>query len=386
MIVKYLASAPKGDIPLGPGELATPFKLTPSDNHAFLTLGDYFKAINDLVLRHLERCAIPPFKDQGITPDRIREVLIRTEKHGAFYHLASVEIRFDTKSIKLAVSTAVSEEGKALLGTEFDTLGILERDLGLPYLPRSYLKDEMEYHAGTKRESFLMLLSEWFEGYHEWHLSLDKEAGAQRVCIWDAEKGYRFASREEGLDIYRQSSKILTLFYNTRDFRQIYPWHHAAGDFVVGERDGSLDVKLTTARNYQAVMISSPGESLNPMIALVYFFLGLTVKMRLDKLDGVGKTVWAGDYAVAGTIQGFLEAIRAMEINGRYGLGRAEDFMSLLKGFDRRELKGLVISMLEFYRQEDPADVPVIQANLEAHVDATRQVIQNLSKCSTLAV
>ena len=76
MIVKYLASGPEGDIPLGTDELTLPFRLTPSENHPFLTLGHYLKAINDLVLGHLGRSSIPPFKDQGLTPDRVWEILI----------------------------------------------------------------------------------------------------------------------------------------------------------------------------------------------------------------------------------------------------------------------------------------------------------------------
>jgi len=383
MIIEYLFSSPGGDISLGPEDLARPFLITPSEPHPFLTLGDYFEAIRESLLKDQGKPLVWVLKERlnrGIGLDSIKKVLIRSEKHGALYHLASVEVLVDDKQIKLAVSTAVSEKGKEWLKNEYETLKFLNSSLGLPYLQNVYFKEGVECKAGNrKRETVDMFISEWFEGYHEWHLSIDKEDNRQKICIWDMNRDHRFASRKEGLEIYRQASRILTQYYDTQGFRQIYPWHHAAGDFVVREVDGAIDLKLTTAREYRSVIGPSPGDSINPMIALIYFFLSLTVKMRLDKLDGVGETAWAGTYCMEGTIQGFMEAIRVMEKTGRYGLGSIEELVSLLTSFDRKDLMNLIISMLGVYDQEAPGDFPVIQANLETHVEEVHQIIQNLS-------
>lgn len=379
MIVKYLVSAPGGDIPVGPDELARPFKITPTEEHPSMTLGDYFKAIENFVLKDQSQPLIALLKDRsdkGISLDRIKEILIRTEKHGAFYHLASFEILFDRDSVKLALSTALSEEGKALLGHEFETMNSLAQSPGLPYLPKVYFKGEFGQEEGAIRESLFMSCTEWFEGYHEWHLSIDEEENEQKFCIWDLGTGYRFASRAEGLVIFRQASKILTLYYDPRSFRQIYPWHHAAGDFVVRDSGGDINVKLTTARRYEPVMMFLRKETINPTIALLYFFLNLTVKMRLDKLDGMGKTAWAGDYSVWGAVHGFFEALRAMEGEGRHHLGKVEDLLLLLKGFDQEEIKKLLVSMLDFYRQGDPGDYSMIMRNLEGHGRLLRDIIQ----------
>ena len=46
------------------------------------------------------------------------------------------------------------------------------------------------------------------------------------------------------------------------------------------------------------LMASFSERNANPMIAMIYFFLDTTVKMRLDRLDGVGETAWVDDFAV----------------------------------------------------------------------------------------
>ena len=50
MKIRYLFSASKGDIPLEPEELALPFKITPTQEHPFLTLKDYFDATGQFIL------------------------------------------------------------------------------------------------------------------------------------------------------------------------------------------------------------------------------------------------------------------------------------------------------------------------------------------------
>ena len=223
-----------------------------------------------------------------------------------------------------------------------------------------------------------MYLTEWFEDYHEWHLSIDKKREGQRICIWDLRNGYHFTSRKEDLEIFRQASKILTVYYNTRDFSQIYPWHHAAGDFVVRNRKETVDVKLTTVRRYGPIKLFS-SENIDPMVAMIYFFLNLSIRMRLDKLDGVGIVVWAGDFSLKAIVKGFFEGLCIMETNGRYHLGQVKDFLSLLKAFDPGEFKRLFHPLLGLYAGENPGDFRVIQANLDNHVRQLYQVIQGFS-------
>ena len=389
MEIKYLFSSPDGDISLGPVEdpvfagedLARPFLITPSEQHPFLTLGDYFEAIRAFILKDQGKRLAYVLKERlnrEIGPNNIQKILVRSEKHGVLYHLASVEVLVDDKQIKLAVSTAVSEKGKKWLRNEYETLKFLNSSLGLSYLPNVYFKEGVAYKAGNrKRETLDMFISEWFEDYHEWHLSIDENDNRQKICIWDLKNGNRYASREESFEIFRQISKILTLYYDPDDFRQIYPWHHAAGDFIVRTRNTKIDVRLTTARKYQSIMDYLSEDTVNPMIAIVYFFLNLTIRMRLDKLDGVGETVWAGDFCVNATTEGFFDAIRVMEAEERYQLGKIEDMLSLLKSFGEEEIGNLFHPLHDWYQEGDTAEFPVIQANLKSHVNLLYQTLQD---------
>jgi hypothetical protein len=376
MEVKFLFCGPTGDVPVGSDDLVKPFKITPSENHPFLTPGDYFKSIKNFILKD-NGSALSPILGEDIDPGKINRMHIRSEKHGALYHLASVEIFTDNQSCKLAVSTAVSKESRSLLEHEYEVLNFLDRTRNLPYLPKPYFKGDVHCRAGTHTEILSMFAAHWFEGYHEWHFSMDESRQRQKIRIWDQKCGYRFASQLETFEIFRQASKILTLFYDMENFREVYPWHHAAGDFVVGSRNGCLDVRLITARNYEPCMVFESENDINPMVAVNYFFLNMTLKMRLDKLDGVGKVVWAGHSCVEAVTMGFFEALRMREEEGSYPLGKAVDLLMLLKSFSLEELGKLFFSVLDYYGQGESTDFSVIKTHLESHVNQLYQVMQN---------
>ncbi|MBW1851953.1 MAG: hypothetical protein JRJ15_11080 [Deltaproteobacteria bacterium] len=380
MKVHFLFSSPNGDLSLGPEDLARPFLITPSEPHPFLTLGDYFESLKAFILKDRAKRAVSVLNERiekEIGLDDIHKILIRSEKHGVLYHLASVEVFVEAQRIMLTVSTAVSEKGKRWLAREYEILNYLNSGLNLPYLPKVYSKRDVECQAGNgKNETLAMLLSEWFEDYHEWHLSNDETGNSQRVCIWDLKNGNRYASKKETFEIFRQASKILTLYYDMDNFNQIYPWHHAAGDFIVRTRSNGLDVKLTTARKYQTIMDVFSDDIVDPMVAMIYFFLNLTIKMRLDKLDGVGMTVWAGDFSVDAATVGFFEALQIMEAQGRYSLGQVEDLLFLLTSFNEDELGRLFHPLFGLYERDDPADLSVIQADFKSHVSLLFQTLR----------
>ncbi len=381
MKINYLFSSPDGDIALTPEDLARPFLITPTESHPFLTLGDYFGSIEAFLLKDPTKPLYSILKerfDKQTEINRIQEILIRSEKHGALYHPASIEVLVEGKQLKIAVSTAVSEKGKVWLAREYNILTQLKNAYNLPYLPKVYLQGEVECKVGeNKHATLVMLMADWFEGYHEWHLSVDKTDDTQKICIWDLNNGNRYASKNEAFEIFRQASKILTLYYDTNTFNQIYPWHHAAGDFIVGTRNGSIDVKLTTARRYESIMDSFSDDSVNPIIAMIYFFLNLTVRIQIDKLDGVGKTVWAGDFSAGAATAGFFEALMIMETEGRYDLGKVEDLLSLFQSFNEEELEELFQSLITLYHEDDPEDLAVIRENLGTHINLLYQTLRD---------
>ncbi len=357
---------------LSPEDLDQPFMITPSKAHPSLTLKDYFESIRNFVLKDQAAplcSAIKELHSIDILSETIQGILIRSEKHGAVYHIACVDVSVEKGIFQLAASSAVSEEGRKCLSRDFHNLKTLNDVLGYQFLPRAYSMEDICCKSHKENPIiWTMMLSEWLEDFYEWHLALDQADRSQTICIWDTKSGKRHATAQEGFEIFRQTSKILTLAYNTQDFRQIYPWHHAAGDFIVRTTPTSVHVKLTTVRDYRSFMGCSTEDVPNPVISLVYFFLNLTLKIRLDKIDGVGDTIWAEQYAIHAAIMGFFEALQEMEKKGRYGLGKVSDLQHLLSSFNKAEFEKLFESLMPLYEQDDPDDFKMIQSKIYDHI------------------
>ena len=371
MIVKTMLADADGDIPVSSENTGTPFKISPVETHPFLTLGDYFQAVEVFLLKDKAkrlRAAIYDLRQVRVDPEDIDKILIRSEKHGVLYHIASVEVFYMGFQTRLSVSTAISDRAKKWLLHEFKVITHLNKNLGLPYLPKVFSLGEVPCRSREGTETFMTLsLAEWFEDHHEWHFAEDDKEKGQRIRVWDLKRGCRFLSEKSKYDLFRQASRILTLYYDTRDFRQIYPWHHAAGDFTVKSEGGRTEVRLTTARRYEPVMAFPDDAATGPLVALTNFFLNLTIKMRIDKIDGTGDVFWAGEDILPAVIKGFFQGIGKKEAKGTTHLGKGADFPALLKSFNRDEIEGLIMPLLDLYSKEDPADFSVIRENLSDH-------------------
>jgi hypothetical protein len=256
-------------------------------------------------------------------------------------------------------------------------LNSLNQRFKLPYLPDVHALGETERTAGNSRSRLVMVLGEWFEGYHEWHHAWDETARSHKIRIWNPELGQPFATDRESHEIFKQASKILTLYYDTATFEQIYPWHHAAGDFIIQNQDVRVDAKLTTVRDYGPLGIVPEDRQNTPFVSIVYFFLNLGLLMRIDRVDGVGKIVWAGDHSVRAVTEGFFQALQVMDKADRFRLGKVEDLLCLLKSLERKELMTLCNSVMEIYPEKDPEELSLIQAEMEAHVSQLNRVLQS---------
>jgi hypothetical protein len=218
------------------------------------------------------------------------------------------------------------------------------------------------------------LLEDWFEGYHEFHISKNQD-GNHRLKLWDFHYGYKYLSPEQSFDIYRQASKILTLYYDIDDFSEIFPWHHAAGDFVVKVTEETIDVRLTTARRYEPFIGFAGQNALNPLLSLCYYLMNLTIRMRLDKLDGLGEVIWMNNRCVEATVKGFFEAL-TLKRDIANSIGDAEGFLALLQSFSVSDLRTLVNPLLEQYR--GTGDFSVVISNSEKHIEELYAILQNL--------
>jgi hypothetical protein len=361
--ITYLVSSPCGDIPVDAGKLDFPLECDPLKTPYRV----YFESIKNFLEQDAFRLILKASSERcgrGILVNDVKGIIVRAEKHGALYHPASLELVFEECRLKFGVNVAFSKPGRDWLKKEFSVIENIKEKCNLPYLPQVYFFAEQEIVS--------FLLEEWFEGYHEFHITRTEDGG-QAVKLWEFGKGYKYLSAGQSSEIYRQASMILTLHYNIDDFCQIYPWHHAAGDFIARVDGDLIDVRLTTARQYDPYMVFREEQHINPVIALFYFLLNLTVKMRLDKMDGVGDTVWAGDFCLDASVKGFLDGLGSKDLKNHFG--SEVEFFDILKSFGREDLETAYGPLIDLYK--GTGDYPVITANLDRHVQALYLTLQN---------
>lgn len=377
MNVRYFLASPAGDILLGPAELDRPFKTAPRKDHPFLTLGDYFNALRDFLLAGRRLPDLLRTASCGTeaapTPDRL---LIRSEKHGAFYHIASLEIPGSPSLTRLALSTALSPEARSVQATECMVLNRLHEKFRLPYLPRVLSHGEAQAGSGERTAKISILVTEWFEGFHEWHLVGNQAQSPGKVLIWDDRQGRRPAGRAEMRRIIHEAARILTLYYDPARFHQILFWHHGAGDFIVGPGGREAAVRLTTARDYGPSPILRERKDADPMTALVYFFLEMTARIRVDRADGVGEPAFLEDSVLEEAVGGFLEALQIVKNRAR--CPDPHSVLSLLCAFTHEELCRLMEPLVSLWRNTDPGAWLMMVRHGESHLARLRLVLKGL--------
>ncbi len=374
--VTYLVPSPDGHVPLDDSTSQAPMRLTrrgdtiPGD--LTLNYGQYFKGIaavisNDSYASLMK--ATTRQLERDIFLSDIDRILIYAEKHGSDYHPAKIEVVLPDTIAAFVMNVAVTARGKARLSREFEVLQDLNRRYDFPYLPRTYFQDE------ASLPPMFMFLADWFEGYYEFHLSVDPKSGSERIALWDAGGGHLYLSDSQTREIYRQAAMILTRYYDVETFEQIFPWHHAAGDFVVKAEGRSLEVKLITARQYTPMLDSSEGVTVHD--ALLFFLLNLSLRMRLDRLDGVGAVAWANDGCVQATLEGFMEGLRIKEQRGVIPGGFLDAFIRDIKPFSVEELSRGFHTLVDACDQSAP-DIPVLRNHLEKHTSKFYSTLQDL--------
>ena len=349
--------------------------------------GDYFGAVRSFFenrgLEILSRAAAQELQ-QTVNPEDIREIRIRLEKHGEFYHPARIEVPFGQRSIFFALNVAISETGIRTINDEFQNLKRLNNDFSLSFLPQVYGFGEVALAAGRK---FPMFLGQWFEGYNEFHISRDRANHSPKIIVWGDAGRQFYVSTEQQSELYRQAARILTYYYNVETFEQIYAWHHAAGDFIVRLENAVVDLKLISVRRYVPLLKNSGRLKTKPpkteliLQALLLFFLNLSIRMRLDRLDGVGDIIWAESRVVPATLEGFFEGLALKAdipelpdtVNQCFGY-----YLSLCSKKDLLELAEAVVSGFSPRAPE----TPIVKQHIDTHVASLYQSIRQFTRPS----
>ena len=98
--------------------------------------------------------------------------------------------------------------------------------------------------------------------------------------------------------------------------------------------------------------------------------------MRLDRLDGVGRIVWADDNAIKGTLKGFFEGLTSKPQITPFVKPLVSCFRHHLLSCSRAELFDLNRSIVQAYHSHAP-EVPVIKQHLTQHVVDLHHAIQH---------
>ena len=346
--------------------------------------GDYFSAVRSFLEKDRFRPArtfLSSYHGREVAPGDIREFRVFLEKHGAFYHPARIEIDAEGKTARCVLNVAVSDTGRGFVDREYESLQGLNAARPISFIPRVYALGESPEDAGP-RGPVRMFLAQWFEGYHEFHQCVDPVDGRTRIAVWDTDRGRIFLSSGQALALYACAAKILTWYYDLESFEQIRSWHHAAGDFIVRVEGNKLDLKLISVRRYATMFEEereggeTDGDAALTLEALLIFLVNLSIRMRLDRLDGTGTLAWSDDAAVCGSVDGFLQA---MLLKCRYGMV-SESGAALLRAYllacSEESLHELAEAIVATHYRVSP-DRPVVDQNLRGHIALLHQAIQD---------
>jgi hypothetical protein len=212
-----------------------------------------------------------------------------------------------------------------------------------------------------------MLLGEWFGGYHEFHLTRPAD-GLLRLIVWDPAGGNRLLSAEQGAAVYRQVAYILASYMELEGFEAIGGWHHAAGDFVVRDGPGTPEVRLVTAREYRPVFGRPPSDLESLLNACLVFLLQISLRTRLDRLDGTGEMAWSGPEAVGATVEGVLAALAEKPFPEGLPLPFAGLFGRYLARCTAELLEGLCADVAARCFAPGSAERELARAGLSEHV------------------
>jgi hypothetical protein len=355
------------------------FQAVPAGRQApAITLGHYFQAVRAFLEGSAQAVVARALRGQGLAMDGAEEIGIYLAKHGECYHPARVAAQAGGTRIEWVVNVAVSPAGAAIIQNEFAALQRLNRDFFPSYLPEVYVLGEVQVQTG---QPLSMFLGQWLAGFHEFHLTRTGPGDETGVVLWDPENGNRILSRDQVKALYAQAARVLTHYFNISTAECIGAWHHAAGDFVVNLAGHAPVARLVTVREYRPLLRpeSAPaGRGVKGLLeALLVFFLNLTMRMRLDRLDGVGEVAWAGPEAVEGALAGVLEALAEKPELLDAPLPLDVLFTHYLLSGTPDDLLDMCSGILASFHPHSP-DTAVARAHLEEHAAALALALSRL--------
>ncbi len=332
--------------------------------------GDYFCAARDFLVKDqcaLVRGAVAQITGQHVPPAGLRQVSVYLVKYGAFYHPGYVVVEVGRRRHPFVLNVAVSAKGRRMIAREYQVLSQLDERLDAAYWPRVFGFGE---GLDSDGRPIPMFLGQWLEGFHEFHLS-GEPAEQRHTVVWDTQHGHRTLTRDQVGACLRQAACILTHAYNPLTFEAIRHWHHAAGDFVVALDNEGVTVRLITAREYAPIIAIADPDIAAVLDGLLVFLLEISLKLRLDRLEGIGRIVCHDVEMVAAICEGFFQGLAsAAPVHGLPGdfVGAVREFIAM---HDLEQLGSIASSVLKNISVE-AGERDLLAHNLNRHLSLLR--------------
>jgi hypothetical protein len=307
------------------------------------------------------------YRKNSFKPDIAKPATIRLVKHGACYHVCRVVTPMLGGSRELAVNVATNPAGIAIIEQDFRLMAMHSVRCADPVVPKVFRYTDDRQEDG---KSWAMFAAEWLTGFHEFHRSFDAKHNRFGVQIWDTDTQYRFLSPRQERSLYRRIAKILTLLYDIQTGAEVHPWHHAAGDFVARQDRRGLQVRLITIRGYTPLSHLVESDGPEAMLhRLLIFLCNLSIRNRLDRIDGVGDLCWADEMAVAATAEGFFDGLSVHAQAETFPDGIANAFLKFTRAIDPVMIYEICDQIVDSYPPNAP-EVEIIRQNLVDHAGA----------------
>lgn len=274
-----------------------------------LSFGDYFSAARSFLARNdaaLLRSAVGQCTGQRVAPEDLDQVAVFLVKHGAFYHPAYIEVSAYDQRLPFVLNVAASMQGRRYLNREHQSLARLNEALAEPFWPQVYGHGYGLYGNGRQLPMFL---GQWLTGFYEFHMTSGASSAPYQVVVWDTDQGHRILTPLQVQEVARQTAFILAYAFHPLTFEAVLNWHHAAGDFVLKLTEEGLKVGLITVRHYAPMLAQSDPDLATVLDGVLLYLVMISMRLRLDRLDGTGAMVCFSDDVVPAICRGFFEGI-----------------------------------------------------------------------------
>ncbi len=377
--IRLMIASQAGPVELDRHSADLPLPQGPDGDAPLLHYGPYLTGLRDLLLRDGSGPLIQAVSRRSglpVSATDLRGVDIISEKHGALYNVACARVFLADRDYAFALTSAVTDFQKAVMTREAQALQEVQAILGEDLLPHLRFEGEAEYLDKKNGPGKLkVLITDWLDDFHEFHLCRTRADHVFATEVWHGSRGKLLLTAPQAAEAYRKAARLLTLCYDNASGRQVYPWHHAAGDFVIRCDNESIDVRLITVRDYKR-LIHEDGEEQNPLLSLLHFFLNLTLRMRLDRLEGTGELAWMGRSCLDACAAGFLDACRVKHAQSS-GFPDAPEILGVLQSFEETELYEL-LQIAAADGLIEPDEAPFLAHHLAEHASELSHLLVTL--------